>query len=125
MYTILNMKLNEFDLYIKLCSVNDEEFFDDWNECIKEYSLQLPFFYNNKDLLLYIQESEIVYHKTEESTSGMLNTKCTIQKDIYCFKLNKTLFIYVYVEFVRPQDMSSSYTEYQIYFDNKFTENYL
>ena len=117
------MKLKESDFYTKLCNINDENFYDDWNENIKEYSLDLPFFYKNLDVLLYIKESELVYKKKDETMSGSGHRKCVKYKDIYCFKLNNNLYIYIYIIFVREQDMSSSYTMYNIDFDH-FTENY-
>ena len=112
------MKLKESDFYTKLCNTNDENFYDNWNENIKEYSLELPLFYKNEDVLLYIKESELVYKKNNETMSGMGHRKCVEYEDIYCFKLNNTLYIYIYIVFVREQDMSSSYTTYDIYFDN-------
>ena len=119
------MKLGDSKCYMQLCRTDTDDFYDEWNENVKEYSLNLPSFDTNKDVLLYIKDSELVYKKTNETTSGREHLKSVQYEDRYCFKLNDFLYIYIYIIFTREQDMMSSHTYHKIFFDNHFTEDYL
>ena len=80
---------------MQLCRTDTDDFYDEWNENVKEYSLNLPSFDTNKDVLLYIKDSELVYKKTNETTSGREHLKSVQYEDRYCFKLNDFLYILI------------------------------